>query len=90
MSVAPLALGYDVENEEQGRALSATPDPVTVIDPKTNETYVLVKSEMYERLRLLLADDDLAVSGPELAVLVERAMSEYDANDPTLHLYQDD
>jgi hypothetical protein len=77
-------------NEVQGQALSASQDPVTVIDPKTNETYVLVKSGDYQRLKLLLGDDDIALSGPELSVLVDRAMIEYDANDPSLHLYQDD
>jgi hypothetical protein len=77
-------------NEEQARALSVSPDPVTVINPETNESYILVRSGIYERLRLLLEDEDIALSGPELAVLVDRAMSEYDANDPALQLYQDD
>jgi hypothetical protein len=77
-------------NEEQGQALSSSPDPVTVINPKTSETYVLVKSGVYERLRLLLEEKDLVLSGFELVVLVDRAISEEDANDPTLHLYQDD
>jgi hypothetical protein len=77
-------------NEAQGQALSANPEPVTVINPKTNETYVLVKSGVYQRLRLLLEDEEIALGGRELAVLVDHAMSEYDADDPTLHLYQDD
>ena len=77
-------------NEEQGRALSASSDPVTVLNPETKETYILLKSRVYEQLRLLLNDEDISLSGPELAALVNRAMNEYDANDPTLHLYQDD
>jgi len=75
-------------NEEQGRDVAAGPEPVAVVNPVTNETYVLVKTGVYERLRLLL-EDDMTVSGRELAILVDRAMSEYDANDPSLHLYQD-
>lgn len=75
-------------NEEQGQALSAASEPVTVIDPRTNETYVLVKSGVYERLRHLLEDEDISLSKHELAVLVNRTMSEYDADDPSLHLYQ--
>lgn len=47
----------------------------------------------FERMGMLpihaLVEDDMAVSGRELAILVDRAMSEYDANDPALHLYQD-
>jgi hypothetical protein len=34
--------------------------------------------------------DDTALSKRELAVLVERAMREYDEGDPSLELYQDD
>lgn len=79
-----------VLNGEQGRALSAGPHPIVVINPNTNETYVLVKSGVYERVRLLLENEDIALTGTEVAMLVDRAMSEYDANDPTLHLYQDD
>ncbi len=30
------------------------PDPVTVLDPKTNETYVLVRSDAYKRMRAVI------------------------------------
>src|SRR4051812_11960829 len=66
-----------VLNEEQGLALAASRDPVTVVNPKTNERYVLVMSGVYERLRLLLEEQDRALNGRQLAVLVDRAMSEY-------------
>jgi hypothetical protein len=73
--------------DEQRREL-AQPEPL-VIDPQTKATYVLVRKELYDRIRHLL-EDDTAVSKRDLAILVERAMREYDAHDPTLELYQQD
>ena len=43
-------------NEQQRQELSA-PEPVA-IDPQTRATYVLVRREVYERLKTLLALDD--------------------------------
>jgi hypothetical protein len=38
--------------EEQQRALDAPGDePVRLVDPRTNETYVLVKAEVFDRMR---------------------------------------
>jgi hypothetical protein len=77
--------------EEQRQTLVAAGErPPTVMDPETRETYVLIRSDVYERLRRLFQDDDMTISKRELAILVERAMKEYDANDPTLELYQHD
>ncbi|HJT75656.1 MAG TPA: hypothetical protein VJ739_00485 [Gemmataceae bacterium] len=72
--------------EQQLQALGADPEP-WLIDPRTNKVYVLVPADRYERLRDLLAEDE----GPDMrqiAVLVERAMREDDAGDPTLEFYQ--
>lgn len=69
--------------EEQRRELGQ-PEP-TVIDPETKEAYVLVRKDLYDRVRHLF-EDDLAVSKREVSLLVERAMREYDENDPTLGL----
>jgi len=78
-------------SKEQGQALAAAKEiPPMVLDPESRETYVLVKSAVFDRIKLLLRDDDVALSKREVAVLVERAMKEYDADDPTLELYQHD
>ena len=74
--------------EEQRQAVAQQECP-TLIDPKTNETYVLIRSAVYEHLRRLL-HDDTAVSKHDVAHLVARAMKEYDENDPALELYQHD
>jgi hypothetical protein len=72
--------------EEQRRELNQ-PEPLA-IDPITKESYVLVRRDLYERVRHLF--DDTALSKREVAMLVERAMQEYDEGDPSLHLYQKD
>jgi hypothetical protein len=71
--------------QEQRQELEQ-PEPM-LRDPQTNETYVLVRKDVFERLRHLLGEE-----GPdrrELSLLVERAMREYDEDDPSLHLYQE-
>jgi len=76
--------------QEQHRALAQDgPEPMRAIDPTTHEVYVLVRADVYDRLQHLL-QDDTGLSQKEVAVLVERAMKEYDANDPSLELYQHD
>jgi hypothetical protein len=41
--------------EEQRRALSETGDiPPTVVDPETKETYVLLRADVYARLRAIV------------------------------------
>jgi hypothetical protein len=42
--------------EEQRRELEKV-EPARARDPKTNATYVLVRAELYERLKELLYDD---------------------------------
>ncbi len=70
---------------EQHEALTQdTTEPVRVIDQATNVQYVLVRAEVYERLKALL-DEDL----PDTAALMNEVMAEDDANDPYLESYQD-
>ena len=61
------------------------PEPVA-IDPLTQQTYVLVRKEVYDRLKALLALDDY--DPDEGAALVNEVMAEDDANDPLLDSYQ--
>ncbi len=70
--------------EEQRQELSA-PEPVA-IDPQTNQKYVLVPTEVYERLKGMLALDDY--DPDEGAALVNELMAEDDAADPLLEGYQ--
>ena len=58
-------------------------EPVRAIDRVTNAEYVLIRSEVYERLKLLLSDDM-----PDTAALINEVMADDDANDPYLDGYQ--
>lgn len=74
-----------IELSEEQRQELANPKPLAV-DPKTKQEYVLVRKDIYERLEALLGEE-----GPDmrqLGLLVDQAMREDDANDPTLAYYQ--
>ena len=64
---------------EQRRELSQ-PEPL-VTDPVTGETYVLVRRDLYERVRHLF--DDTALSKRDVATLVARAMRGLPGGDGT-------
>jgi hypothetical protein len=71
--------------DQQRQTLAQNEEPPTVVDPETKTVYVLVPRDVYERMRLLLDEE---VDMRQVAVLVERAMQEDDADDPTLDFYQ--
>lgn len=54
------------------------------IDPQTKTEYVLVRREVYERLRDLLDDTPVLAT----AEMLDRIMAEDDKNDPSLASYQ--
>jgi hypothetical protein len=68
--------------EQQRQELIGTDCP-QILDPKTGKTYVLVPTEVYERLRTIL-EDEVRVTGE----MVDRLMEEEDRDDPTLAFYQ--
>ena len=55
-------------------------EPIRAIDPATKTEYVLVRAEVYERLRSLLAGDTVYTT----AEMLDRVMADDDANDPYL------
>jgi hypothetical protein len=72
--------------QQQQQAVDASPEP-QLIDPRTQQVYILVKADVYQRLRSLLAEDE-GLDMRQVAALVEQAMREDDAGDPTLDFYQ--
>ena len=70
--------------EDQLRELTG-PEPVA-IDPHTQQAYVLVRKEAYERMKTLLAIDDY--DPDEGAALMNEVMADDDAGDPLLESYQ--
>ena len=52
-------------SEEQLSAVAAQPgEPVRLVNPKTNEVFVLLRADEYERVRPLLDDFDLRDAYP--------------------------
>ena len=44
---------------DQGQALDALPnEPVQVVDPRTQEAYVLLRADLYARLKGLLGEEE--------------------------------
>ena len=70
---------------EQQRLELSTPEPIAV-DPVTQTTYVLVRQDIYERLKSLLAMDDF--DPDEGTAYINEVMAEDDAKDPYLQSYQ--
>ena len=56
--------------EEQRQAVAMTGGmPLTIVDPTTKETYFLIRSEAFERLRGVFDEDDARLMSPLLAEL---------------------
>jgi hypothetical protein len=75
-----------IELTEAQRLELDGPEPAVAVDPQTGQTYVLVRREVYDRLRALQEEDGLNMR--QVSTLVEAAMHEDDAGDPTLEFYQ--
>lgn len=73
-----------IEFTEQQRRELTTTDVPQILDPGTGKTYVLVPTEVYERLKGLL-EDEPRVTGE----MVDRLMEEEDRDDPTLAFYRE-
>ena len=71
---------------QEQQAVDSDGEP-RLIDPRTRKTYVLVDAEVLAVLRQQLGDDR-EIDMRQVALLVERAMSEDDAADPSLEFYQ--
>lgn len=56
-------------SQDQAKALDAAQQPAAIVDPRTGQEYLLIRREIYDKLRLMLkpfgrnwdnpADDDL-------------------------------
>lgn len=74
-----------IELTDQQRQELSSAEPVAR-DPRTGQEYVLIRKDLYERLRRF-TDSDMPTM-EEVAFLVEAAMKEDDAADPLLASYQ--
>lgn len=68
-------------NDELRQAVNARPDePVQLIDPATKQTFVLLKTEVYDRLKELQYDDSPWTSA-EMSAIAGMAFSKLDDTD---------
>ncbi len=72
--------------EQQQRALDAAQGPPTVIDPRTSQTYVLLRSEIYDRFRAMLGDDFNAEDAFQAQI---ESAAEAGWADPRMDVYND-
>ena len=71
-------------NADQRQELKG-PEPAHARDPETKQEYILVRREVYDRLRAVLEDDDTVFTTAEV---LDRVMAEDDENDPHLEALQ--
>ena len=73
-------------SDELRRAVNTHPDePVRIVDSMTSKTFVLVQSEVYDRMTNLLGDD----VDPRVGMaMMNSLMAEDDQDDPYLESYQ--
>jgi hypothetical protein len=71
--------------QQQLQAIDSASGAPRLVDPRTNTAYVLLSEELYARIESLLNDD---VDMRQVSVLVDRAMHDDDAGDPSLAFYQ--
>jgi hypothetical protein len=63
-------------------------ETIRLKDPATNEDYVLVRAELYDRIAHLVTDDDDGLNMAQVGMLIQQVMREDDENDPLLASYQ--
>jgi hypothetical protein len=50
-------MGLELTEEEQKEVRRAKREPIRLTDPETKQEYVLLRAEVYDRLKSLLYDD---------------------------------
>lgn len=60
--------------EEQGQSLGNDENPIVVVDPRTKKTYMLVRKEVFDRIKGLLYDDSEWTAEEQLSLLAESGM----------------
>jgi hypothetical protein len=75
--------------ETQSRELdAASSTDLRVLDPKTNQEYVLLRAEVYDRIKALVhADEELPIS--TMYPLIDEMAAKAGWDDPALDIYND-
>ncbi len=72
--------------DEQQQAFDAENGTPTVVDPRTQDAYVLVRTEVYQRVRSLL-EDDFCVEDALRAQMESAGRAGWD--DPAMDVYNE-
>ncbi|HYV37088.1 MAG TPA: hypothetical protein VE988_15385 [Gemmataceae bacterium] len=76
-------------NEPQQQALNkGAGEPLRLVDPRTNECYVLVKADVYDQIKNLVYDDD-SPSDEEKRLQLAASGERAGWNDPEMDVYDD-
>jgi hypothetical protein len=67
--------------EQQQQELRQVGWPPRILNPCTQETFVLLHTDMYERVRALLEEEDEMATVREMGSLVGRALEEAEKDD---------
>jgi len=75
--------------ETQSRELNATiPPELRVLDPETKQEYVLLRAEVYDRIKALVqVDEELPIS--TMYPLLDEMAAKAGWDDPALDIYND-
>ena len=75
-------------NDEQRHALANAGDsPVDVVDPQTNVAYVLIRADLFARIRSIFASEDFAIS--DAYPLMDAVARAAGWDDPAEDIYND-
>ena len=75
-----------IELTEEQRRLLHTGQAIDVTDPQTSRAYVVLRKDVYERLRHLLSDDS-EWTEDELRLQLARSAEDNGWNEPAMHAY---
>jgi hypothetical protein len=75
---------------EQQQALDARPEtPLRLVDPRTNQTYVLLRAEVYERLEALLNEEERDQFVRDMYPHLWEVFGRAGWDDPAMDVYND-
>jgi hypothetical protein len=73
--------------EDQGRAIDTAGEmPPTVVDPRTSTPYVLLRKDLYERLKNMVYDDS-EIRDEELRLMLARSAAGNGWEEPGMDVY---
>ncbi len=75
--------------EHQVRSLQTEEKPIRVRDPQSDATYVLVRSDLYERIKGLLTEDNDNQLVRDMYPQVMKIFGRDGWDDPSMDIYND-